>query len=161
MTEDKKINRDPHQYGNEKGLSVNHYLINLIHKILSGVDINNKKNKPAPILTMIDFAQAFERQSNKLEIESFIKNGERRSLILILISFFENRRLLVKWQNILSKAIEVLGGGAQGGTAGGFLEFISQTAGNLNFLEDDEGNKFLDDSSKVELLNLFLGGLSS
>ena len=133
MTEDMKINRDLHQYGNEKGLSVN-----MIHEILSGVDTNNKNNKPAPILTMIGYAQAFERQSYRLGIESFIKNGVRRSLIPILISFFENRRLLVKWQNVFSKAEEVLGGGAQGSTAGGILEFISQTAGNLNFLENDE-----------------------
>ena len=102
------------QLQNEKGLSVN-----LIHKILSGVDTNDKKNRPAAILTMIDYAQAFERQSHKLGMESLIKNGVRRSLIPILI------RLLVKWKNVFSKSIEVLGGGAQGGTAGGLLQFIS------------------------------------
>ena len=161
MTKDMELKRDPHQYGNEKGLSVNHYLINLINKILTGVDKNNKHNKPAVILTMIDYAQAFERQSHKLGIESFIRNGVRKSLIPVLISFFENRSIMVKWKNVFSKLIEVHGGGAQGGTAGGILEYISQTAGNLNFLEMDEGFKFIDDSSMIEILNLFLGGLSS
>ena len=35
MNEDMKTNRDSSQYGNEKSLSVNHYLIKMVHKILS------------------------------------------------------------------------------------------------------------------------------
>ena len=161
MTDDMSEKRDPHQYGNEKGLSVNHYLINLVHKILTGVDQNSNKNKQAAILTMIDYAQAFERQSHKLGVQSFVKNGVRKSLIPVLISFFEERKIMIKWKTNFSKQVTVSGGGAQGGTAGGILEYLSQTAGNLNFLENDEGFKFIDDSSMVEILNLVLGGLSS
>ena len=35
---DMSYTRDPSQYGNQKGVSVNHYLINMIHKILSCLD---------------------------------------------------------------------------------------------------------------------------
>ena len=53
MTEDMSKKPDAHQYGNQKGLSVNHYLINLIHKLLVGVDKNSAENKNAAILVMV------------------------------------------------------------------------------------------------------------
>ena len=40
ITEDMSEYRDLSQYGNEKGLSVNHYLIKTINKILFSVDRN-------------------------------------------------------------------------------------------------------------------------
>ena len=49
MTEDMSKNRDCHQYGNEKGLFVNHYLVNLLHKTLTGVDKNDIQQKNAAI----------------------------------------------------------------------------------------------------------------
>ena len=52
------------------------------------------------------------------------------------------------------------GGGPQGGTAG-ILEYISLTKGNLDFLKTDEGFKFIDDASCLEIINLLLIGLSS
>ena len=52
------------------------------------------------------------------------------------------------------------GGGPQGGTAGGILEYLSQSAGNLSFLTEYEGFKFIDDASMVELINLLLAGLA-
>ena len=160
MTEDLSSHPDVHQYGNQKGLSVNHYLVNLIHKVLTGVDKNSADNKNAAVLTMLDWSQAFERQSHYHGIQSFISNGIRKPLIPLLINFFIDREIIVKWNKILSSAMLVAGGGPQGGTAGGILEYLSQTSNNLDFLEQDEGFKFIDDASFVEILNLFLGGLS-
>ena len=57
-------------------------------------------------------------------------------------------------------AIEVSGGGPQGGTAG-ILEHISITKGNLDFLANDDAYKFVDDSSFLEVLNLLSIGMSS
>ena len=59
---------DKSQYGNQKGLSVNHYLINMINKILLSVDKNTSSEKMSVILNMIDWSQAFERQSHSLGI---------------------------------------------------------------------------------------------
>ena len=152
---------DKQQYGNEKGMSLNHLLIDMLHKIHSGLDKNSANNKMAAILTMVDWSQAFERQNHKLGIQSFIDNGVRPSLIPVLISFFQERNISVKWKGVFSKHIEVTGGGPQGGTAGGILEYLSQSAGNLSFLNEDEGFKFIDDASMVEIVNLFLAGLAS
>ena len=67
------------------------------------------------ILGMIDWSQAFDRQSHKLGIQSFIDNGVRPSLIPILINFFQDREMKVKWKGLLSKSQALPGGGPQGG----------------------------------------------
>ena len=152
---------DNQQYGNEKGMSLNHLLINMLHEIHSAVDRNTVNEKMAVILTMVDWSQAFERQNHRLGVQSFIDNGVRPSLIPILISFFQGRQIVVKWNDVLSKPIEVSGGGPQGGTAGGILEYLSQSAGNLSFVPETEGYKFIDDANFIEVINLVLAGLAS
>ena len=46
-----KTTRDKSQYGNEKGLSVNHYLINLIHEIVTNLDKQSRGEIFAAIAT--------------------------------------------------------------------------------------------------------------
>ena len=87
---------DRQQYGNQKGMSINHLLINMLHKILTSVDKNTEKEKYAVLLTFLDFSQAFERQSHTKGIQSFITNGVRSELIPMLISFFQDRHIQVK-----------------------------------------------------------------
>ena len=48
---DLKTTRDKSQYGNEKGLSVNHYLINLIHEIVTNLDKQSRGETFAAIAT--------------------------------------------------------------------------------------------------------------
>lgn len=103
-----KDTRDPSQYGNEKGLSVQHYLVNMINKILTSLDRNSQKEAMAVIIKYIDWSSAFDRQCPKLAIESFIENGVRPSLIPVLINYFQ----------ILSKVRELPGGGPQGCSMG-------------------------------------------
>ena len=54
MISDMQGNRDPSQYGNEKGVSVNHYLIGFIDEILKSVDNNSVYEKFAVFCTMVD-----------------------------------------------------------------------------------------------------------
>ena len=137
MTQDMSQSCDKCQYGNEKGLSTNHYLIKMLHKILLSTDKNSKSDKFAVILTMIDWSQAFDRQSHLLGVRSFIRNGVRMSLIPVLISFFQKRRLVVKWNKTISTPRQVNGGGPQGGNAA-ILEYLSQTCNNLDYIPEDE-----------------------
>ena len=92
-----KVNLDPAQYGNQKGISIEHYLINMIHRILSAVDNKGRRDTFAVIANFIDWNNAFPRQCPKLGIESFIRNGVRPSLIPVLINYFQNREMTVKW----------------------------------------------------------------
>ena len=52
---------------------------------------------------MVEWSQAFDRHTYTLGIKSFIENGVRPSLISILMTFFQNREITVKWKGILSK----------------------------------------------------------
>ena len=57
--------RDKSQYGTEKGISVNHYLIKMIHEILTSVDKNSSNEKFALIYTMIDTGRAPNWESSR------------------------------------------------------------------------------------------------
>ena len=160
IIEDMAPTRDPAQYGNEKKMSAQHYLIKMLHRILTAVDRNSQKEAVAVIINMIDWSQAFDRQSHKLGILSFIKNGVRPALIPIMISFFQNRQMKVKWNGVTSSARTLNGGGPQGGLMG-ILEYLSQTNDNTDFVTDEDKYKFIDDLSILEILNLISQGLSS
>ena len=111
-------------------------------------------------MSMIDWAQAFDRQSHQLGLQSFIENGVRPSLVPILLSFFQDRCMKVKWKGGLSSEKLLPGGGPQGGILG-TLEYTSQSDGNTNFLTTKEKYKFIDDLSLLELLNLLMCGIAS
>ena len=64
---------DPAQYGNQKGISIQHYLIKMIHRIISVLDNNSRRETFAVIANLIDWNNAFPRQCPKLGIESFQK----------------------------------------------------------------------------------------
>ena len=152
--------RDQSQYGNQKNISAQHYLINMFHKILTSLDENSEKKSIAVLLQMVDWSQAFDRLDHTQGIKSFISNGVRPSLIPILISFFENREMRVKWKGVLSTPRALPGGGPQGGTLG-IEEYLSQNNDNTDFLENDEKFKFIDDLSTLELINLLSIALAS
>ena len=153
ISDDMAETRDVTQYGNRKKISIQHYLVKLLHKILKSLDINSSSKSMAVILTMVDWSKAFDRQSHKFGIQSFIENGVRPGLISILMSFFINRKMTVKWKGLLSSLHSLPGGGPQGDNLG-IEEYLSQTNGNTSFLEEDENFKFIDDLSLLEILNL-------
>ena len=159
IAEDMKSSRDQAQYGNEKNLSIQHYIIKMLHKILLSVDKNSQSEAFSVIIQMIDWSQAFDRQSHNLGVKSFIRNGVRNSLIPVLISFFKNRRMKVKWNGKVSSSKKLNGGGPQGGLMG-ILEYLSQSNNNADFVPEDQRFKIVDDLSILEIINLISVGLS-
>ena len=160
ISSDMKLTRDKSQYGNQKKLSKEHYLIEMLHNIFLSLDQNSASKSFAVILQMIDWSQAFDRLCHKQGIQSFIDNGVRPSLIPILINFFQNREMIVKWKGLLSKPRPLPGGGPQGGPLG-IEEYLSQTNKNTDFIEQDDKYKFIDDLSVLEIINLISIGLAS
>ena len=154
------MKKDPSQYGNEKGLSTNHYLIKMVNKILTVLERNSPTEAMAVLAQLVDWKQAFPRQCHKLGVESLIKNGVRKELVPILINYFQDRKMVVKWHGELSSERNLPGGGPQGATMG-ILEYISQTTGNVNFVSEDERYKFIDDLSILECINLVSAGICS
>ena len=160
LVEDMSPTCDKSQYGNVEGVSVQHYLIKMLHQILLQLDTSSQSESFAVIMSMIDWSKAFDHQSHKLGLQSFIDNGVRPSLIPILLSFFQGRSMKVKWNKGLSSSRNLPGGGPQGGSLG-IQEYKSQSDDNTNFLDEKEKYKYIDDLSILEVINLILNGISS
>ena len=71
MIADMKPKSDPSQYGNERGVSIQHYLIKMIHRILTVLDNNSRRETFAVIANLIDWNSAFPRQCPTLGVQSF------------------------------------------------------------------------------------------
>merc|ERR1719330_11467 len=151
---------DPTQFGNKKGISIQHYLVKMLDRIISALDKNSKGEAVAVVLSMIDWKQAFPRQDPTLAIQSFINNGVRPALIPILMSFFENRRMTVKWRDAMSAIKRLKGGGPQGSTKG-VLSYMSQSNNNSDCVPVHERYKYFDDLTVLEFVNLLNIGLCS
>ena len=117
---DMKPNLEPAQYGNQPGISIQHYLINMLHRILHVLDNNSRRETVAVIANLIDWNNAFPRQCPKLGVESFIRNGVRPALIPVLVNYFQDREMSVKWHGCKSIPVKINGGGPQGATRGIF-----------------------------------------
>ena len=124
IIKDMEENIDSAQYGNRKKKSINHYLIKMIDRILSAVDKNSRKETVAVVASLIDWSKAFPRQNPKLGVESFLRNGVRPALIPVLTSFFQNRKMTVKWHGCQSTKRNLNGGGPAGSTLG-LLKYLS------------------------------------
>ena len=151
---------DPAQYGNEHGLSTTHYLVKMVHKILTALDTNNPKEKYAVIAMLVDWSKAFDRMDPKLGIDSFVRCGVRPSLVPILGSFFQERKMTVKWHGNLSATRDLPGGVPQGCLFGN-LQYKVGSNDNTIHVSPDLKFKFVDDLSTLELLNLISVGVSS
>ena len=157
---DMKMGLDPKQYGNQKNTSIQHYLLGLLHRIVTSVDKNSKGEINAVLMSFVDWKSAFSKQCHKLGIESFLRNGVRPSLIPLLISYFQNRQMRVKHHGKVSKSRKMPGSGAQGATLGNW-EFLSQTNNNSDCVPEEDRFKFVDDLTILEIINLINIGLSS
>ena len=134
--------------------------LKMINKITHTLDTNSQTDARAILVELIDWKQAFDRQDPKLGVEAFIKTGVRPSLIPILISYFQDRTMQVKWKGNLSSPRNLPGGGPQGATLG-LLEYSAQSNDNSNFVNKDEKYKFVDDLSLLEVINLVTIGITS
>ena len=160
MIQDMKLSHDTSQYGNSKGVSTQHYLIKMLDRILTQLDKNKKHEVNAVLVQLVDWSQAFDRQCPLLGIQAFIRNGVRKSLIPVLINFFQDRKMKVKWRKKLSSIRDLPGGGPQGSSIG-LIEYDAQSNDNTEFIPPDDRYKWVDDLSVLEIINLITVGLSS
>ena len=157
---DLKEKLDPSQYANQPGLSIQHYLIKFIDRILEALDKNSKSESCAVLATLVDWKQAFPRQCPKLGVESFIQNGVRPALIPLLVNYFQGRQMKVKWHGHLSSERDLNGGGPQGSTFG-IWEYLSQSNDNADCVNVKDRFKFVDDLSFLEVIYLLNAGIAT
>ena len=72
MIKDMSLKLDPAQYANQKGISLQHYLVKMIDKVLSDTDNNSRGEVNAVLATLNDWKEAFPRQCPKLGVEAFM-----------------------------------------------------------------------------------------
>ena len=120
LVEDISAHIDANQYGNRKGLSTNHYLIELLHQILHNAE--NQKSMSTIVLT--DFSKAFDRIDHNVLIRKLINLGVRPCLISWIISFLERRVQCVKYHGKTSDWNNVNAGVPQGTKLGPILFLI-------------------------------------
>ena len=132
----------------------------MLHEILSVLDNNSKGDVFAVVANMIDWENAFPRQCPTLGVKSFLENGVRPSLIPLLINFFEDRQMTVKWHGCQSVPKHIKGGGPQGATLG-LLEYLSQSNNSADCVPLKDRFKFVDDLTILEIVNLLTIGLTS
>ena len=157
---DMKEHLDKSQFANQKGISAQHYLVKMVDNILKATDRNLRGEKVAVLLLMIDWKEAFDRQCPKLGVEAFKRCGVRSSLIPLLINYFQNRKIRVKWHGKVSETRKQNRGGPQGSIFG-ILEYLAQTNFNTDYLTPEEKYKFMDDLSVLEIINLLTIGMCS
>ena len=160
MIKDIMSHLDKAQYANQKGVSLDHYLIKMIDQILKDTDGTSKNEVNAVIAVMVDWKEAFPRQDPLLGIQSFIKCGVRGSLIPLLVNYLQERSMKVKWRGLLSEPRHLIGGGPQGSTFG-IWEYLTQSNDNAQCVPDDYRFKFVDDLTILEKVNLLTIGLAS
>ena len=100
------------QLGGMPGCSVSHYLINMIHFILSKLD--PKKSPSSIIAAFVDFSKAFNRMShNRLVI--ILSDLEIPTCALrLILSYLKNRKMCVRYKGAVSENQSIPGGGPQG-----------------------------------------------
>ena len=116
----------------------------MIHRILSAVDQNSTKKKFAVIANLIDWSSAFPRQCPKLGVQSFLRNGVRPSIMPLVVNYFQDRYMSVKWHGQKTTPRKINGGGPAGGTLG-ILEYLSQSNNNADCVSEEDRFKFMDD----------------
>ena len=77
-----------------------------------------------------------------------------------MISYFQERTVIVKWNGVKSKEKNVPGGGPQGAYLGN-LEYLAQSKNSANCVKKDSRFKFVDDLTALEKINLLLVGMAS
>ena len=132
-----KNSADKSQFGGRKKMSIQHLLVKLVDRVLTALDENNQNEAYGAILQLVDWSQAFDRQCPKLAVKSFIDNGVRKPLIPILINYFQDRSMHVKWKDHFSSKKLIPGGGPQGCPLAQ-ESYLSQSNKNAGFVPKED-----------------------
>ena len=128
---------DPSQFGNVKGSSTTHYLINLTNKAYRSTD----KGLATTAIT-IDYSKAFDLVDHTTLITKLLELGVRRKVIKLIASFLTNRKHYTKINGVKSALTNITCGVPQGTLSGPKLftilikGVICSNVSNYKFVDD-------------------------
>ena len=111
---------DPGQRGGLKTSSISHYLVKLLHYIHFNLD---RPQPHAVLLACVDMSKAFNRMSHHQVIEDLYAMKVPGWLLLILISYLTDRKMMMKFRGVLS-SLRLLPCSSYQGTVLGVILFI-------------------------------------
>ena len=141
ILEDCQENLPKHQFGGRKGVGTEHLIVSFIDRVLKMLE--SCRGKTAVIAASVDWASAFDRIDPLSLSKRFIKIGIRPAIIPILISYISDRKMKVKFNNILSSEKELVGGSPQGTLLGGLNYIIASFDCDANEAGCDEDDQIL------------------
>ena len=130
---------DNDQFGNTKGTSTTHYLINLTDEAFKSTD----KGKATTAVT-IDYSKAFDYVDHSVLIEKIVDLGVRSNIINLIISFLKDRSHSTKTLGLSSPYLNITCGVPQGTCSGPRLFVIVINGKKCDFVSS---YKFVDDKT--------------
>ena len=111
VLEDMKAKMDPSQFAGQKGLSCDHYLVKMWHRILECLDRNDKGEKTA-IIVSLDWADAFPRVQHTLGVQAsgrhFASASDLLALTVALARKLAFKRMSIrKWFFLMKASLSV------------------------------------------------------
>lgn len=101
---------DQQQFGNRKGLSTVHCLVDIIHHLC----LNSDKPKTTSTLILTDFSKAFDRIDQNIAVKKLLSLNVNPSLVLWISDFLMGRRQCVRYNTAISEWTEISAGVPQG-----------------------------------------------
>ncbi|XP_071959515.1 uncharacterized protein [Antedon mediterranea] len=138
---------DSQQFGNAKGSSPTHYLVQLCNRLLSGLDSSGMYGT----ICAIDFSKAFDRVNHSILIDKLIGLNIMPSIIPTVCSFLSQRNQCVRLGGSVS-APEPISCGVPQGTKLGPILFTIMVNDLLNNVPDRW--KFVDDLTIGEVISV-------
>jgi len=127
ITDQIQPNIDSRQYGNQKGVSTTHCLIDVYHHMVSGVE----KQGNVSTLVLTDFSKAFDLIDHKIAVTKLLNLEVSPILVQWVVDFLTNRKQRVKYKDAYSDWV-LLNGGVPQGTVIGPVSFLGMINDALN-----------------------------
>ena len=137
--------------GGKKGVGTEHMIVALVDRVLALLDAH--PDKSAVILSGVDWASAFARGDPTKTVAKFLSLGLRPSLGALLISYFTERKMKVKFNSAESTILKLVGGFPEGSIIGQDA-YIVASNDSADVTNPEDRFKCIDDLEMTELICL-------
>ena len=101
---------DIRQFGNQKGVSTTHCLIEVYHQLISAAEKSGNINT----LVLTDFSKAFDMVDHTIAFHRLHEMGISPTILQWVINFISERKQRVKYKGVYSNWVTLTGGVPQG-----------------------------------------------
>ena len=137
---------DQQQFGNRKGLSTVHCLVDILHHLC----LNSDKPKTTSTLILTDFSKAFDRINQNIAVKKLLSLNVNPSLVLWISDFLMGRRQCVRYNTAISEWTEISAGVPQGTKLGPIVFLAIINDASLDIVDPIRRFIYVDDLTLLE-----------